>query len=247
MKRHFAYKHPTFGTVKNPKTASHLRQSVYYWWYEYLKRNEDYRKTCENTGKGKCAKLYKDFGDIYSVEFPSWWKAEERGARLFAEPPTSSIRVIDGDAVVLREHEGQSLVLEVPLNLPINHLVNRFRDIISKHHQGKKGHRHNAVSHAIYVVRGKVDIAFLETALMVLDERQEHPKKPLWRIANELRIGSKENLLNSTDSPKAAEDKRNILAATASRYVKKAREMVTNVGKGIFPLATKISKPSTSG
>lgn len=240
MKRHFAYQHPTFGTAKNPKTASHWQNSVYYWWFEYLRRNEDYKRTCEKGGKGKCAKLYEDFGDIHSVDFKTWWTTDERGARLFAEPPTPSIRVIQGDAIVLGTTDNRSLVLEVPLNLPINHLVKRFREVVSKFHAGKRGQRHNAKSQARYQVQGKVDVGFLQRALQVLDERQAQPEKPLWKIANELRIVAKDELLLPTDSTPTARDKKNNLAATASRDIRKARVMIANAGKGLFPHAARM-------
>jgi hypothetical protein len=71
--RHFPYQHPTFGTVKNPKTPSHWQRSVYYWWYEYLKRNTEYQKTCLQKGKGKCSEIYKHFGDVNVLNFKEWW------------------------------------------------------------------------------------------------------------------------------------------------------------------------------
>lgn len=247
MHRHFAFEHPTFGTAKNPKTASHWEKSVYYWWYEYLRRNEDYRKTCLSGGKGKCAKLYEDFGDIHAVGFKTWWATGDRGAILFAEPPTPSIQVIHPDSGVLGTTGNRSLVLEVPLDLPINYLVARFRKIVSMHHGGKKGLRHSSKSQARYQVHGKVDVAFLDTALLVWDERQANPKKPLWQIAHDLRVISVEHRLtagelNTKDSHSArrhdspvVQDKKNLHAATASRYLKKAEAMIANAGKGVFP------------
>jgi len=38
--RHFAYRHPTFGTAKAPKSLSHWQGSVYYWWWEYRLTNK---------------------------------------------------------------------------------------------------------------------------------------------------------------------------------------------------------------
>ena len=43
--------------------------SVYYLWWEFLRRNEDYKKTCENGGKGKCDRLYADFGNVHEGTF----------------------------------------------------------------------------------------------------------------------------------------------------------------------------------
>lgn len=234
-KRHFPYQHPTFGTAKNPKTSSHWKVSVYYWWFEYLRRNEDYRQTCEHSGKGKCSKIYADFGDVFSVGFKEWWTTDARGADLFAEPPTPAIRIVTPDTI---EKYGfpkeDKLVLEVPLGLPITFLIKNFREVVSKHHEGKRGHRHNLSSQARYTVSGKVDVAFLETALMVWDARTADPKKPLWQIAQDLGIGGS-NRLQKGDEPAVVTDKKNVLAATASRYYRKAAEMIKRTGEGRFP------------
>ncbi len=59
-------------------------QSIYYLWFEYLKRSERYKKACAADGKGM-KKLYTDFGNVFEHEgeqgFWRWWT--ERGERLF--------------------------------------------------------------------------------------------------------------------------------------------------------------------
>ena len=68
--------------------------SIYYLWFEYLKRSEKYKKACANNGKGM-TKLYKDFGNIFEYEgvegFWRWWN--ERGQYLFGI--TSKQELID--------------------------------------------------------------------------------------------------------------------------------------------------------
>lgn len=234
--RHFPYQHPTFGTAKNPKTPSHWKVSVYYWWFEYLRRNEDYRKTCAAGGKGKCAKVYEHFGDVMSADFKQWWTTDDRGATLFAEPPTPSIRVIPPEKVIESGFQRENtLVLEVPLDLPINFLVKNFREVVSKRHEGKRGKRQNLSSRALYQAKGKVDVGFLEVALMVWDAKTDEPKKPLWKIADEFGIAGVKNRIKPTDSPSEVTDKKNVLAATASRYYRKASEMIMRTGEGKFP------------
>src|SRR5262249_16591704 len=91
-RRNFPYQSPTFGTKKHPKSG---KDSVYYWWWEYLRRNPQYRKTCESGGLGPLADLYKDFGDVRNDNFKAWWKENDRGAMLFARPPAEvSVRVL---------------------------------------------------------------------------------------------------------------------------------------------------------
>jgi hypothetical protein len=236
MRRHFSYKHPTFGTKNKPKSERAWKSSVYYWWWEYLKRNESYRRTCENEGKGKCAKLYEDFGNIYTKSFKEWWSVNGRAVHLFAEPATPSIQLLDVGTVV--QAMNGKLVMEVPLNLPIAHLTKSFKTILAKHHKGKRGIRANQNSQARYTVSGKVDLSFLEAALRVWDYRNAHPELPLWRIAQDTRVVPAKHWVKLTDTQAESADKRNLLTATASRYFKKASMMIANVGCGRFPVST---------
>jgi hypothetical protein len=49
--------------------------SVYYYWWEYLRRHDGYRETCQNGGRGEYATLYRSFGDVHSGDFHDWWWA----------------------------------------------------------------------------------------------------------------------------------------------------------------------------
>ncbi|WP_396190148.1 hypothetical protein, partial [Flavobacterium sp.] len=69
--RHFPYKHPTFGTKNRPKPPSAWKGSVYYWWWEYMGRNEEYQIACQSSDKGKYAALFEDFG-VLGDDFQSW-------------------------------------------------------------------------------------------------------------------------------------------------------------------------------
>ena len=233
--RHFPYQHPTFGTTNASKSTSHLQVSVYYWWYQYLLRNSDYRKTCAQGGTGPCSELYKHFGNVTGSDFKRWWTEGDRGATLFADPHASSIRVIDqAEVPLVGGTEANNLIMEVPLDLPINFLVKRFRAVVRKYHHGKRGQRRVKNSQALFKVTGKVDVQFLQIALMVWDERQANPKKPFWQIAQDLRIGGN-SLLSQGDSPGEITDKKNVLTASTSRYYRKATNMIRLTALGKFP------------
>ena len=237
MSVHFAFTWPVFGTQANPKSLSFQERSVYYWWFQYLKRNDDYRKTCEKGGTGPCAALYKDFGDVHASDFKTWWDAN--GARLFGEAQTTSIEVLKGGVEDPSIHAGRkALLLSVPLDLPQAYLIKRFKDILSKHHDGERGKRHNAKSQALYPTGGKIDVGFLKIALQVWDMRKAEPDKQLWAIANDLKL-SRTGLLKPSDLVRKADpeatDKKNLLGATASRYYRKAQRMIDDTAKGKFP------------
>src|SRR5262249_33685606 len=85
FQRHFTSKHPLFKSRRSV-AGEWWEDSIYYLWWEFLRRHEGYKKTCDNGGKGKFAKLYADFGNVHDVSFKDWWMKEDRGAELFAEP-----------------------------------------------------------------------------------------------------------------------------------------------------------------
>lgn len=233
--RHFPYQHPTFGTVKNPKMPSHWQRSVYYWWYEYLKRNTEYQKTCLQKGKGKCSEIYKHFGDVNVLNFKEWWTENDRGAVLFANPLQHAICVLNNERVEKPPLKKDNvLILEIPMDLPINHLIKQIRKIISKNHSGKRGVRHGSSSKALFQASGKIDVLFLRIALSCWDARRENPKKPLWKIGQECGIGGR-NRITQSDTSATITDKKNILGATVSRYIRKANRMIKLTGEGRFP------------
>lgn len=47
--------------------------SVYYYWWEYLRRNAEYRATCEANGQGSHEELYRWFGNVHATDFHTWW------------------------------------------------------------------------------------------------------------------------------------------------------------------------------
>ena len=94
FQRHFSFKHPLF-RARRSTSGDWWENSVYYLWWEFLRRHDGYKRTCENGGKGEYEKLYADFGNVHEGTFREWWTKNDRGARLFAEPPMpSSVRAL---------------------------------------------------------------------------------------------------------------------------------------------------------
>jgi hypothetical protein len=230
---HFPARTPRFGTKNKRLPDTRQKESPYYWWWECLRRNTDYRATCSKGGRGKCAALYKDFGDVF-VEFKTWWQVDRRGARLFAEPYIANMEVVDIDNASERVSDS-ILLVTLPLNLPKSQLLKRFREILKEHHRGKQGVRVRETSRAMYKLNGKEDVAFFETALEVWDLRHRRPELALWEIANLTRCVSPHNLIRNDDLAQDLTVKKNLLSATASRYIRKAEAMIRNVADGRFP------------
>jgi hypothetical protein len=238
--RHFPYQHPTFGRKTNPKPSSAWQRSVYYWWFEYLRRHEGYALTCKRGGKGKFSKLYAEFGDVHEADFKTWWTTDNRGVELFAEPKSvSELQLVQLDDLQGIAPDPIVAYVQVPLNLPKRFLKQEFAKLLLKHHQGQRGVRHARSSNARYPVHGQPNMPALRVTLQVYDLKKAEPELKLWQIGERLRLFQFAQIAADGDTPLTIANKRNIMAATVSRYLRKAQAMIDNVAVGIFPKPTK--------
>jgi hypothetical protein len=56
--------HPLFGRAPKSLPLGYQQRSPFYWWWEFLRRNEDYEACCAVGGKGELAHVYGDFGVV---------------------------------------------------------------------------------------------------------------------------------------------------------------------------------------
>jgi hypothetical protein len=229
----FSYKHPTFGRSKAEKSQEQFKNSVYYLWWEYLRRSEAYKKCCSSGGKGKLKNIYQDFSDVFSTDFKTWWQSNERGAYLFAEqlpPKFQTIKVLPDEVTM-----NQVIVLQVPLALPKRLLMAEFQKLLNIHHSGKRGRRNNVSSTARYPVTGHIDSDALQKCLRVYDMKIENPKMPLWQITQQCKAIKRDAFIETGDTQAIITNKKLILANTASRLIKKAKLIIKNTEQGKFP------------
>lgn len=246
MKVRFLADAPNFGTKNKPAKISLQTRSPYYWWWVYLRRNEDYLKCCENGGKGKYAKLYKDFGDVREDNFKKWWK--EKGVDLFSEKHVS-----EGGDMVLMELTDKSqwseawtsdkvLVVAMPLTSSKRYLQSRFNALLKRRHKTKRGRQYKTFdeSSAKYPLAKNYTIRNLETTLAVYDEYLKHkgqiPKVPYWKIGQSMHLVQ---TAMTTDNMSMNERQvyRNVMGASVKRYITNAEKMIANAALGKFPLS----------
>lgn len=235
--------YPTFGTKNNRRPLSRQEQSPYYWWWAYLRRNQDYLACCEKGGKGKCAKLYADFGDVRGDEFRLWWRA--KGVDLFAEQMSIyKFKELDSKADVPNEWSKDDFIfLQVPLTYDKRSLKKYFNELLMERHGRKKGRPSKATNKttAKYPLNGTYTIANLRLCLQVYDRyletRSGANKRKLWEIGVELGLLDKDAMPNPKDTHYETVAKRNCLAATVSRYIKQARDRINGAALGQFPVA----------
>jgi hypothetical protein len=249
MRRHFLAPSPRFGRTNNRLALSHQQKSPYYWYWAYLRRNENYLACCANGGTGELAALYADFGDVRGDNFHKWWTENQRGATLFGEQPLS-VKFGELDSAQdwpAHWDKDTVMVLAVPFAMSKRRLKGVFSKILDSRHPGNKSGRPSmaelkGTSTAKYKLERNYTITNLMTALAVYDLWTENQTKPasermtLWQIGKALNINRK--AIKDAEGANNADrlTGRNVLGATVSRYVKQARAMIENAAKGRFPL-----------
>ena len=142
--------------------------SIYYLWFEYLKRSEKYKTACANNGKGM-TKLYKDFGNVFEYEgvegFWSWWN--ERGQYLFGiESKQEIVEFDNADEVV--GYEDYKLIA-IPKNITATTIKKRLNKLVDDMEL-----KPTAEQTAQYTItQTKVDVESLKTCLMAYDLKQQ--------------------------------------------------------------------------
>lgn len=238
--RHFTFKHPLF-RASSSGGGVRWQDSVYYLWWEFLRRHEGYRQTCERGGRGQCSELYEDFGDVHKVNFREWWTEGNRGARLFAEPASLG-RVIElspSDLGLLQNgwDPASQMVVAIPLAFPKRDIFKRVREIVKKRHGRKRGERLLKGSKALYPIAAQFSIHSLKTTLKVHDLALSRPNLKQWEIAQELgfTVTLKPNELGKRGVAGAPEKKATMSVAVA-RKLAHARRIIAGVGSGKFPV-----------
>lgn len=238
---YFVYAPPNFGepdfVYRQPKPphpdAPDWKCSVYYYWWLYLQRNEDYRQTCEAGGKGPCADLYRDFGNIFETDFRSWW---DRHWHLFAEP-VAVVAAGSGTPSFKR-----SITLEIDLDAKRSRLLDELRGILTELQADAEQDR--VVSEAQYPVETNPVLSALHQHLVVWDMKQLNPWVGDAVLADlaDIRVNHVVNGFTAEQAKLVGRDPAPIISEvrrrkmqTAQRHLRIAAQYIEHVGKGRFP------------
>ncbi len=244
MRNHFFAIHPLIGTKSKP-AADHLQErSPYYWWWAYLKRNQDYLACCEQEGRGSLAGLYADFGDVRNEDFRTWWGApSDKGVHLFAEQPLNlSVQRIDPLQVPMPLVRDGVLFVAVNMELGKRRLQQKFAELLAKAHEGKRGRRalKASSSSARYPLHRNFTAHNLKVMLSVFDAVELNKSMPktnrltLWQIGESLKLVPTA-MPHKWDNAYDTRKKHATMTMTVSRYYKEASVIIANTSKGQFP------------
>jgi hypothetical protein len=177
--------YPTFGKGRKlfdelnpPETVT---SSPYYWWYMFLKLNADYKKTCSLKGSGKHKEIYKDLGNVHSLNFKEWWNTN---VQLFAEPKRGyKMKIAVNASEIAPFDDSEVLNLVVPLTWSQRSLKKAFSQLVlNKIERGKRGVSVDA-SEARYKLSGKWHTEALATAYRIYTIKKKYDElgeKKVW-------------------------------------------------------------------
>lgn len=203
--------HPLDLSIERPLPNARLWQrSVYRYWWLFLRQNEGYRNCCLSGGGGEYAEIYKDFGDVHSNRFSTWW--QKTGANVFTETD---------DVPAERCHLTSPSVSE---------------EVFSARRKSQRAIRVSVFDHngsgpllkPKYAPLGYPNLKLLHLRYKLLILVQTRPDLPLWRILD-LSEGHSAGALQGIEE-------RGQKSMVAHRYYREARCIVEYVGKGLFPV-----------
>jgi len=253
-RRFFVYAPPLKGVraskrkPPNPpyKGAPAWKCSVYYYWWEYLRRHEGYRQCCAKGGKGEYAKLYADFGDVHAHDdFWRWWSKEQH-SELFCEPTARKITVLDQNSRFEPTLSDDTLIVELPLEVRTAYLIARIRTVLKQHAARAKAAKR--VSRARYPVATKPVLTSLHQHLTVYDARCANPKLKLYELYDLIHEAAGLYVSERVDGETVAELRkldmyyddvlrtvRRRKANLVRRHIRIAEQYIAAVGLGQFP------------
>jgi hypothetical protein len=201
--------------------------SVYYWWWAYLRCNQGYLEACARNGEGNFATLYRDFGDVRGEDFWSWWKA--RGEGLFVEPPSERVQELNPGARATRR--SKVVTVQIPLEVPLRVVSREIKRLVADRQAAFLAERAKAqgASRARYPVVRKPSLPALHRDLEAWKLRHQHPELKLYELGFVLRGITDPDLKNDANM-------RIELTNDVARRIRRARELIMNVGVGLFPL-----------
>lgn len=140
--------------------------SVYYFWWEYLRRHTGYEEVCRNGGQGEHQLLYQYFGNVHAGDFHSWWWDH---LHLFTF--VSEAQDIAASSKAYIESEG--IFLHVGYARSRTAMVNSVREVLTKIRPDRM-EREIRKLYRCYPV-GRPRLRSLYEHLLVWDARKTHP------------------------------------------------------------------------
>jgi hypothetical protein len=247
--------YPRFGrgVYSEEKPPRDVKNSPFYWWFKFLQLNDDYKQTAANKGIGKCADLYKDFGDVWKCDFKKWWNDH---AHLFADEESKyKLRVANNQSELAPFGINEAINVVIPLTWSQKSLKKHFAILIKKNGV-EKGKRGPVLDNPLakYSLGRRWNCGAMESAYKVYVVRQNNmergskdSKKSQYKgnVSNKFKLAwadvaivAKLRIANGMLEGKVKADdmeKRRLLTILALRHYKNAESFIKSSATNKFP------------
>lgn len=224
---------PDFGRLGSPYSDERppvgVLSSPYYWWFSFLRLNEEYRAVVKRKGRraGELKELYADFGDVFDLDFKTWWFDHASLFGAFSDEWELRIAFYQDELVPFSEYS-HAVNVTVPLDWDMKTLLRRFEEII----QGRLLHRQPRYE---LNLRGRPDAMAKAFRVYTLRAQHQRADEASWaEIAIAAALPSAAGLRPGDVSRETA-DQRREATKDAIKYFKRAEEYKTAAASRRFP------------
>ena len=257
---HFLKGLPRTRRHKTPEMSLlEAQNSVYRWWWEYLRLSKDYWLVCQTSSRAnirtqdeKLQKVYRGFGDIYNCTFDDWWL--DRGYRIFSEQKKFPKVAVVPSRPSERERQmpaDETIWVEIPLKLSKRTIQKQLGKLLDEYESKRLSRRLKLSSADFKVNPVQFGTHQLQKVHEVYALHRELIDKPKWlrqhqpdmvtaeTRADLFRIGKLLHLSLSneklTGEPKEVRARQNRMRVAVSRFLKNSKLLIANVEQGTFP------------
>lgn len=218
-----------------PRTENY-KESVFFWWIEFLKRSDSYRQQCK---AGEGGAIFKDFGNIFEEEFLDWWNNDDREL-LFLPGTSLGVWPLENVKEFKEALSEEWLVVKIDPKCTKKTIMYWLDDLLFSHQPDVRGKRnHDVIEPPKYETFARPNVPALKKTLAIYDQYLIQPK-PMYKIYDKLEaegiVTFKSKDDESFDKHKADDStRRRVKTSTISRYIRQAENLIKNVEQGVFP------------
>ncbi len=237
-----------------------VRNSVYRWWWEFLRLSKDYWMVCQisephqyqvSTADDQLARVYRIFGDIHSVSFDEWWI--DRGYRVFEEQlKFPKVTEVERNGRERSQHRyfKDHVWIDIPLKLSRRTIQRQIGKILDQYEEQRLRNRLELSTsqfkihpvqyrlttlmriHQVHALHREV-IAKPKALQQSGDQSSYQLRADLFRIGKLLRVSPSNEHLRG--DPQEIFKHQNRMRASVSRYLARAKLLIANAERGSFP------------
>lgn len=213
--------------------------SLYYWWWVFLRENQDYRRAISGRKEQPWARMAADFGRL-GDRFETWWF--ERGRSLFQEQVAiPRVRKLQHTEPANYDSINRKLIVELPLTIRRKTILRQVSQLLdaelnttdTKYFSQLRVHAHSTAKRRIYPSQ-RIRLSTFKPLLQVWQARKANKTKPWWEIGEELKL-SPSYVVEAGDDEQTIKHNRRMMTLIVQRHYRRATALIDFAGRGDFP------------